>query len=128
MGRIQTSITISNLNQPEKSFRCDALVDTGASHLTLPTAWRERLGELREMRTVQLETATQDKVQGLICAPVCAQIEGFDPVSVEVLFVEMNPEDGRYEPLIGYLVLEPSQAGVDMLSHRLLHVKYLDLK
>ena len=128
MGRIQASIALSNLNDPETGFRCDALVDTGASHLTLPLAWRERLGALREMRTVQLETATQEKVQGLICAPVCAQIEGFEPVSVEVLFVEMTPEDGRYEPLIGYLVLEASQAAVDMLGHRLLHVKCLDLK
>ena len=128
MGRIVASITVANLNHPEKSIRCDALVDTGASHLTLPKAWRERLGDLREMAIVDLETATQKTVQGLICAPVEIQIEGFRSIITEVLFMEMEPEEGQYEPLIGYIALEQCQAAVDMLGHRLVHVKHLDLK
>ena len=56
------------------------------------------------------------------------QIEGFRPIFNEVAFVEMNPADGEYEPLIGYIVLEQSLAGVDMLSHRLVPIKHLDLK
>jgi hypothetical protein len=40
----------------------------------------------------------------------------------------MHPEDGVYEPLVGYIVLELSQAAVDMLGHRLVHVKRFDLK
>jgi hypothetical protein len=40
----------------------------------------------------------------------------------------MSPEDGIYEPLIGYIVLEQCQAAVDMLGHRLIHVKRMDLK
>jgi hypothetical protein len=40
----------------------------------------------------------------------------------------MKPEDGQYEPLLGYIVLEQSQAAVDMLGHRLIHVTRLDLK
>jgi hypothetical protein len=35
----------------------------------------------------------------------------------------MVPRDGMYEPLVGYIVLEQSQAAVDMLGHRLIHVK-----
>ena len=128
MGRIAVSITIANLISPENNIRCDALVDTGASHLTLPTAWRERLGDLQELGVVDLETATQKTVKGLVCAPVRVQIEGFRPIATEVLFVEMEPEDGQYEPLIGYIVLEQSQAAVDMFGHRLVHVKRLDLK
>ena len=58
VGRIVTSVTIENLVDPVRRIRCDALVDTGASHMVLPTAWRERLGELREIRTIELETAT----------------------------------------------------------------------
>ena len=127
MGRIAASITIANLNQAEHTIRCDALVDTGASHLTLPTQWRDRLGDLLELRVVELETATQKTVQGLVCGPVRVQIEGFPPIITEVLFVEMEPEDGQYEPLIGYIVLEQSQAAVDMFGHRLVHVKRLDL-
>jgi hypothetical protein len=40
----------------------------------------------------------------------------------------MKPEDGIYEPLIGYIILEQSQAAVDRVGHRLLHVKKMDLK
>ena len=40
----------------------------------------------------------------------------------------MKPENGIYEPLIGYIVLEQCQAGVDMLEHRLVHIKRMDLK
>ena len=40
----------------------------------------------------------------------------------------MKPEEGIYEPLVGYIVLEQCQAGVDMVGHRLVHIKRLDLK
>ena len=49
-------------------------------------------------------------------------------MSGEVLFLDMEPEDGVYEPLVGYIVLEQAQAAVDMLGHRLIHVKKSDLK
>ena len=128
MGRISTSVKIENLTDEEKNIRCDALVDTGASYMVLPTAWRERLGNLQEIEKVSLEIATQETVQGTICGPVKIQIEGFRPIYNEVLFVDMKPEQGIYEPLIGYIILEQSQAAVDMLGHRLVHVKKMDLK
>ena len=78
--------------------------------------------------TVDFETATQDTVKGGVCGPVRLQIEGFSPIFTEIVFVEMSPKDGEYEPLIGYIVLEQSQAAVDMLGQRLVHVKRLDLK
>ena len=96
--------------------------------MVLPTAWRERLGELREIGAVELEMATQKAVQGIVCGPVQVQIEGFRPIFTEVLFVDMEPENGRYEPLIGYIVLEQSQAAVDTMGRRLVHVKRMDLK
>lgn len=40
----------------------------------------------------------------------------------------MKPEDGVCEPLIGYIILEQAQASVDMIGHRLVHVKRTDLK
>ncbi len=128
MGRIVASVVIDNILAPDKKIRCDALVDTGASHMVLPTAWKERLGDLEEISTVELETATQNTVSGSVCGPVRLQVEGFRPIFTEVVFVEMSPGDGEYEPLIGYIVLEQSQAAVDMLGHRLVHVKCLDLK
>ncbi|MCX7013586.1 MAG: hypothetical protein NTW86_13690 [Candidatus Sumerlaeota bacterium] len=128
MGRIVTPVTIASLSDPPNTIRCDAFVDTGACYMTLPTAWRDRLGDLEEIEKVQVEIATQAQVEATICGPVRIQIEGFRPIYNEVLFVEMHPEDGVYEPLLGYLVLEQSQAAVDMLGHRLIHVKTVDLK
>ena len=128
MGRITTSVRIENLSDAEKSILCDALVDTGASFMILPSAWKDRLGELEEIETIDLETATQKTVQGTIFGPVRIQIEGFRPIYNEVLFLDMEPEDGIYEPLIGYIILEQSQAAVDMIGHRLIHVKRMDLK
>ena len=128
MGRIIASVTIANLGDPAAHLRCDALVDTGASHMVLPTAWRDRLGDLEQVATVALETATQDTVQGTICGPVRIEIEGFRPIFNEVLFLDMTPANGEYEPLIGYVILEQSQAAVDMLGHRLIPVTRMDLK
>jgi hypothetical protein len=128
MGRIITSVTIKNAVDESHSFCCDALVDTCAAHLTLPIAWKDRLGPLEEIRTVELVIATQEVIEGSICGPVRIQIEGFAPTFGEVLFMHMSPHDGIYEPLVGYLPLEHSQAAVDMLGHRLVHVKHVDLK
>ncbi len=128
MGRIVASVTIANLGDPAAHLRCDALVDTGASHMVLPAAWRDRLGDLEQVATVALETATQDSVEGAICGPVRIEIEGFRPIFNEVLFLDMTPANGEYEPLIGYVILEQSQAAVDMLGHRLIPVTRMDLK
>ncbi|MBI5091380.1 MAG: aspartyl protease family protein [Candidatus Hydrogenedentes bacterium] len=128
MGRIVSSVRVDNVSDPSRSIRCDALVDTGASFLVLPSAWKERMGQMATSQDVSLETADQSQIHGEICGPVRIQVEGFRPIFNEVLFVDMHPEDGVYEPLIGYIVLEQSQAGVDMVGHRLVHVKSMDLK
>jgi len=128
MGRIIASVSISNIEDKEKKIRIDALVDTGASHMILPEEWKERIGDLEEIRTVELETATQKTEQGSVCGPVRLQIEGFKPIFTEIVFIKMEPDQGEYEPLIGYIPLEQSQAAVDMLGHRLVYVKRLDLK
>ncbi len=128
MGRIISSVQIDNVLEPKYNFRFDAMVDTGASHLVLPTAWKNRLGTLHTLEKIQVEIATQEAVDAEVCGPVRIQLEGFRPIYSEVLFVDMKPEDGVYEPLIGYIVLEQSAAAVDMVGHRLVHVKHLDLK
>ncbi len=128
MGRIVTSVTITNVKEPSFSMRCDALVDTGATYMVLPAVWKERIGKLELIETVELEIATQAVVKGEICGPVQIQLEGFRRIHTDIVFVDMQPEEGIYEPLIGYVVLEQSHAAVDMLGHRLVHVKRLDLK
>ena len=128
MGRIVAPVSIDTLGDPPEHLHCDALVDTGASHMILPKAWRGRLGGLQETRQVELETATQRTTTGAVCGPVRLQIEGFPPIFTELIFIDMEPEHGEYEPLIGYIVLEQCQAAVDMLGRRLVPVRRLDLK
>ena len=128
MERIVANVSITNLLDRQAGLHCNALVDTGAAHMVLPSAWRERLGDIHTVRTVDCETATQALVRGEICGPVEIRIEAFDPIYSEVLFLDMEPRDGAYEPLVGYIVLEQAQVVVDMLGHRLIHNKKVDLK
>ena len=128
MGRIIASVRIDNASDVSKGLRCDALVDTGASLMVLPRAWRDRFGELGSGTEIDVETATQEIVRAEVCGPVRIQIEGFRPIFNEIAFIEMKPANGEYEPLIGYLVLGQSQAAVDILGHRLVQVKHMDLK
>ena len=128
VGSIVASVTIENASDLSKGVRCDALVDMCASLMVLPNAWRDRFGKLEAGIEVEVETATQETVKAEVCGPVRIQIGGFRPIFNEVAFVEMKPERGEYEPLIGYIVLEQSLAGVDMISHRLVHLKHFDLK
>ena len=128
MGRIVVQVHIRNPLEAGKEVLCDALVDTGASGLVLPAAWRDRLAPFGKSRSVQLETADQRVIEGEVCGPVEVQIEGFDAVFNEVTFVSSEPQDGGYEPLLGYILLEQSRAAVDLVGHRLLPVKTFDLK
>jgi predicted aspartyl protease len=128
LGRIVASVTIENASDLSKALRCDALVDTGASLMVLPRAWKDRLGNLKFSTEIEVETATQETVTAELCGPVRIQIEGFRPIHSEVVFVEMKREYGGIEPLLGHIVLTQSQAGVDILGLRLVPVRHMDLK
>lgn len=128
MGRIIAQVRITNALDPSHDIHCDAFVDTGAAPLVLPRAWRDRLGKLGTSYTEEFETADQRTISGEVAGPVQIQIEGFRPIHNEVVFLDMEPIDGHYEPLLGYIILEQSKAAVDMVGHRLVPVKYMDLK
>lgn len=128
MVRIIVAASIENDADPALRIESDALVDTGVAYLTLPAAWRDRLGPLKHLDTVSVETATQAVVSGEICGPVILRMGGFRPVITEALFIEMEPAEGRYEPLIGYIPLEQAQAVVDLAGHRLAKFGRVDLK
>ena len=128
MGPIVVETTIENGADPNSKIVCDALVDAGAAYLTLPNAWRTRLGDLTTFATVEVETADQSVVSGDICGPLMLRFGGFRPVLAEALFIDMAPADGRYEALIGYIPLEQAQAVVDLAGHRLAKVDHVDLK
>ena len=128
MGRIVAQVTVANTVEPTKHIRFDALVDTGSGLLVLPRAWKERLEPLPASQAVEMETADQRTVTSEVCGPVRIEVEGFRPVFSEVAFLDMQPTDGEYEPLLGYIVLEQAGIAVDMLGHRLVKAKHMDLK
>ena len=129
MGRIVVQTRITNLFDEDKFIQCAMLVDTGAGALILPMAWKERLGSFKRSEPVELQLANREVLEGEACWPVEIKIEGFRPVANEVVFVDMGTgEQEEYEPLLGYVVLEQAQAAVDMLGHRLVPVKYIDMK
>ena len=129
MGRIVVDTRITDLFDEDKSIRCGMLVDTGAGALILLSAWKDRLGEFKRSETVSLQLAHQDVLEGEACWPVEIEIDGFRPVSNEVIFVDMEGEDdGGYKPLLGYVILAQAQAAVDLVGHRLVPVRYIDMK
>ena len=67
-------------------------------------------------------------MSGEVCGPVTIQIEGFEPVSSEVTFVDMEHEGGRYRPLLGYTVLEQAGLATDPVGGRLLEIPHMDLR
>ena len=128
MGRILTRVTIVNALDPARDISCEALVDTGAWGLMLPRAWKERLGAFQMTRTVDMVTADQRVVSGEVCGPVTIRIEAFEPVSSEGTFVDMELEGGRYDPLLGYTVLEQAGLDPDPVGGRLLKIPHMDLR
>jgi len=129
MGRIVSQIEISNPSDDGKTLTCSIFVDTGTAGLILPLAWKRRLGEFPGSEAVELVLANNEIIKGEACGPAGIQIEGFRKIFNEVIFIEMEKtEDGEYEPLLGYIILEQAQAAVDMLGHRLVPVKYIDCK
>ena len=128
MGRIVAKTTVTNLFDDSKSIQCGMLVDTGAGALILPASWKARLGEFGRSEPVELQLANQEVVRGEACWPVEIKIDGFRPISNEVIFLDCLHEEDDFEPLLGYVILEQSQAAVDMLRHRLVPVRYIDMK
>ena len=120
MGGTTVETTIENGTDAAVGIRCDALVDTEVAYLTLPHAWRDRLGRLTRLDTVDVQVANQAIVSGAISGPVLLRMKRFRPDLTHVLFIDMDPTHKPYEPLISYTPLEQAQAIVDLVGHRLL--------
>ena len=134
MGRIVVNVQVTNHFDGGKSLCTPMLVDTGAGALNLPASWKARLGTFQHSEAVELLLANGEAIRGEACAPVEIKIDGFRPVFNEVVFVDSpQTQDGQpsqkdEEPLLGYVILEQAQAAVDMLGHRLVPVRYIDMK
>lgn len=64
MGRIVAAVDLENPAEPRGHKKIVALVDTGASRLTLPLAWKGQLGSFEMEETIEAQTAMQEVVTG----------------------------------------------------------------
>ena len=52
LKRIIVSVKIENVRDDSKSLSCNAFVDTSVALMVLPSAWKDRLGELESTRSL----------------------------------------------------------------------------
>jgi|GEM_PF-3977164 len=50
--------------------------------------WKDRLGQFVATRIRKFEVADQREVDGEVCGPLMIQIEGFDSIFSEVVFLD----------------------------------------
>ncbi len=130
MGKIITQVKITNVMDKSQSLEFSAVVDTGASHLTLPMAWRKHFTEMDFREDSLAEIADGSTVEGELAGPFLVEVgDGLSRSHGDIFFMEMQPnERGDCEPLLGHLPLQYGRLGVDMVNHRLFKVKYVDCK
>ena len=96
-------------------------MDTGSQLIVLPERMKETLG-IKETNRVEVAMAN-----GSLCEAEVGRIEFqircFRKAIGEAMFVSEY-----FEILIGYIALESSNAAVDVLGHRLVPVKYFDMR
>lgn len=119
MTSIVVRVTVTNTVEPAHQIDFISIVAREVGWLTLPNAWRDRLGK---PATVRIEP------RGEVCGPVTIQIDGFRPIITEVIFTELESRDGQYHPLLGHLALAQSSATVDQARQRLVAVPHVDAK
>ncbi len=112
MGKVIARVKLTNVFDPARSVEVDAVVDTGATMLVLPTETIESLG-LRKFRDVRVRYANNTKESKSIYGVVTLEIDGrgghFD-------VLEESPGS---TPLIGQIVLEALDLIVDSKARRL---------
>ncbi len=118
MGRIVATVDIENPDEPGRFKKIDALVDTGASYLTLPSAWKELFGSFETEEAIELQTTTQEVVTGVICGPARIKVEGFRVIYNEALFLDNETGERRVRT-----VARLYGVAVDVVEHRLISVK-----
>ena len=130
MERIIAQTRITNPYDEDRFIECGMFVDTGAGAMILPLAWKERLGRVQRSEPVELQLANGAAVRGEACWPVEIRIEGFRPISNDAICPDSDSDENGEgaESLLGNVLLEQAQAAVDMLGHRLVPVRYIDLK
>jgi hypothetical protein len=70
MRTIITHVTVSNAQDVDRHVSFEGMVDTGSTFLTLPMTWKEKLGDLKNLRSSK-----------------CSRAVNFDPAKFAVRFI-----------------------------------------
>ena len=113
MGRVTEKIKLTNFVAPEKSVEIEALIDTGATMISVSQKVVDELG-LRKMREKTVRYANGKTERKPIYGVVTAEIKGrageFD--------VMAEPDGSR--PLVGQILLEQLDLVVDPGARRVI--------
>ena len=104
MGRIVAAAVLENSAEPRGNKGIVALVNTVASRLALPLAWKGQLGSFEMEETIEVQIATQEVVTGIICGPAKIRVEGFRAIYRKVYGCEFLSSALRLlvvQPLVG---------------------------
>ena len=111
MGRVIEKVKFTNLFDPERSVVVDALVDTGATMISLPQDIVKELG-LRKMREASVRYGDDRRevkpVYGVVTAKIGERSGDFDVVA--------EPEGSQ--PVVGQMVLQQLDLLVDASAER----------
>lgn len=128
MGQVFVDIKLSHPAGGRPAFTCRALVDTGTTFLTLPESWRERFGELEITRRTTAHLADNREAHAKVGAAIRVEIEGFEPIYAEPLFLDIQPDRATGTALLGCVPLESAAAAIDPIGHRLVPLNYVFAK
>ncbi len=113
MGRVTEKVKLTNFVAPEKSVVIEALIDTGATMISVPQSVIEELG-LRKLRETTVRYADNRRVAKPVYGVVTAEIKGrageFDVLA--------EPNGSR--PLVGQILLEQLDLIVDPGGRRVI--------
>lgn len=113
MGKVVENVRITNVLEPEKSVKVEALIDTGATMAVLPQNIVNELG-LRKVREVKVRYASNKVEMKPVYRAVIIEVLGR-----EGTFDVIGEEEGS-EPLIGQVVLEVLDLVVDPRTRKLM--------
>ncbi len=99
MGKIVEKVKFTNLFEPEKSIEVEAVIDTGATMVSLPVDMVKKLG-LRKVREVKVRYANNKVETKSIYGVVTIELHGRS-ANLDVL-----AEEKGSQPLIGQVALE----------------------
>jgi clan AA aspartic protease len=113
MGKVIERVKLESLFDPTRSIEVDAVIDTGATMMTLPQNLVEKLG-LKKIREVTVKYANNQTQKKSVYAGLVVKLKG------RIGNFEAVAEVIGSEPLVGQIVLEALDLVIDSRTRTLI--------